>query len=646
MLAVDLNPVPHPHLPSLYFGIPEGTHAAPIDRLPIDLLFVGLGHIDAVAAGEKVLLLAIVFLAGWGMHRLVPSTSEVARFFGGILYAVNPFVYDRLDTGEWYLLLGYALLPWALAALLQLAQGRRSAVWRFAAVATAVGVASAHMFVLLAVLVLLVLLAVLVRGPDRMVRLAAIGAGSAVTCAASLYWLLPVPGLEALWRHVGPAQLRLYGTVPDHTWGLEGAVAGLYGYWNDPDPIKAHLAAWPLITAALIALALSGLAHRRRDPVAWAVAAAAAFGFLLALGGRGPVTGALYRAALDHVAVFRSFREPQKGVALLAFGYAYLAGAGVGELRSHVRVGRRRWRTAALAATVLLLPLIAGYREFGGLWGNLSMSTYPASWSRARALLGHEAADSRTLVLPWHAYFALNFAGHRVVANPAASYFDTPVLVSRSVGEGSAAEDSSDPLDRAVSGLLAGGARRRDLGSCLAALGVSHVLLPKQADWRRYSFLNTQRDLVLERAWGDLLVYRNTHPTALALQVDHRGTSPCDTRVTPLPTRVVDPGRIELTRPVPRDRLVALAVSPGPGWTMNGRRGRLLAGAIPTFRTSSTTATFVASTSRIVRRNELIGVIALVALGLLKSLLVAFERLRGGTRAASNPRAPSDAAGF
>jgi len=577
-----------------------------------------------------------VFLAGWGMHRLVPSTSEVARFFGGILYAVNPFVYDRLDTGQWYLLLGYALLPWAFAALLPLAEGRRSAAWRFAALATAVGVASAHMFALLAVLVFFVSLGVLARGPRRIVRLSAIGAGSALTCAASLYWLLPVPGLDALWRHIGPAQLRVYGTVSDHRWGIEGAVAGLYGYWNDADPIKAHLAAWPLITAALIALALWGLAHRRHDPIAWTVAAAAAFGFLLALGGRGPITGALYRTALDHIALLRSFREPQKGVALLAFGYAYLGGAAAGELRGHIGGLQWRRRAPALAAALLLLPLIGGYREFDGLWGKLSTSAYPRSWSEARTLLGREAPGSRTLVLPWHGYFALTFAGHRVVANPATSYFDTPVLVSRSVGEGAAANDTSDPLDGEVSRLLADGRHRRDLGACLATLGVSHILLPEQADWRRYSFLSSQHDLVLERRWSDLLLYRNTHPTGLALQVERSAASPCNTRVNPLATRIVDPGRIELTRPALRDRLVALAVPPGPGWTMDGRAGRLLAGAIPVFRTRAAAgATFVASSSKIVRRNELIGLVALIALALVRSLLAATERSR---RRAGRPR--------
>ncbi len=642
VLAVDLAPVPHPHLASDYWGIPAGTHSGPISRLPIDLLLVALGHVNAVAIGEKALLLAIVFLAGWGMHRLVPSTSDVARFFGGFLYAVNPFVYDRLGTGQWYLLLGYALLPWAFAALLPLAEGRRSAAWRFAALATAVGVASAHMFALLAVLVVLVSFAVVARGPQRIARLVAIVAGSALTCAASLYWLLPVPGLEALWRHIGPAQLHLYGTVSDRRWGIEGAVAGLYGYWNDPDPIKAHLAAWPLITAALISLALWGLAHRRHDPIAWVVAAAAVFGFLLALGGRSPITGALYRTALDHFAVLRSFREPQKGVALVAFGYAYLGGAAAGELRGHFRVGWQR-RGPAVVAVLLLLPLIAGYREFGGLWGGLTTSTYPRSWSEARTLLGREAGDSRTLVLPWHAYFALTFANHRVVGNPGTSYFDTPVLVSRSVGEGAAANDSSDPLDREVSRLLASGPHRHNLGACLATLGVSHILLPKQSDWSRYSFLSRQHDVVLERRWSDLLLYRNTHPTALAMQVEHATVNPCTTRSAPLAARLVNPGRIELTKPVAPGRIVALAVSPGPGWTMNGRSGRLLAGAIPVFRTDTATPTFAASATKIVQRNELIGIVALISLGLLKALLAAVEWRRRRTKTAASAEGASAA---
>ena len=143
----------------------------------------------------------------------------------------------------------------------------------------------------------------------------------------------------------------------------------------------------------------------------------------------------------------------------------------------------------------------------------MSTSSYPASWTEARSMLQREASSSNTLFLPWHGYLALSFAHGRVVSNPAPSFFDTPVLASRSVGEGPAAADNSDPRDAAVAALLARGAQLHSLGACLATLGVSHVLVADDADAARYSFLTRQSDLVVERRWTDLVLYRNTHPT-------------------------------------------------------------------------------------------------------------------------------------
>ena len=118
VLAVDLALGPHPTLDTAYWGLPRGTHGGLLSRLPLDALFVALGRVDAVAVGEKVLLVAVVALAGWGMHRLVRVRHASAAWFAGLLYAINPFVYDRLHSGQWFLLLGYALLPHAYGALL------------------------------------------------------------------------------------------------------------------------------------------------------------------------------------------------------------------------------------------------------------------------------------------------------------------------------------------------------------------------------------------------------------------------------------------------------------------------------------------------------------------------------------------------
>ena len=61
-----------------------------------------------------------------------------ARLGAGLLYAVNPFVFDRLYAGQLGLLLGYALLPFAVTALLDGAREPhrvgRAACWAAATV--------------------------------------------------------------------------------------------------------------------------------------------------------------------------------------------------------------------------------------------------------------------------------------------------------------------------------------------------------------------------------------------------------------------------------------------------------------------------------------------------------------------------------
>jgi hypothetical protein len=563
VLAVDLAQTPHPGIPTAYWGIPEGTHIGPPARLPLDAVFAALGEIDAVWLGQKLMLLAIVFLAGLGAHRLVPVRTERARLFAGFLYAVNPFVYDRLYTGQWFLLLGYALLPHAYLAFLRALDGRRRAPLAFGALFLATGIASTHMAVLLLGLCGITLLAHLgrIRRRPRAAR-AALGA-LALGILPSLYWLIPTPGVEDLWRNIGSGQLGLYRTVADPDWGLAPTVAGLYGYWNNVEPIKSHLSAWPLLALTLVLLAAWGGLLRRRDPTTLAVAAAGVCGLLLALGDASFLTRDSYTWALDHFSFLRSFREPQKGVALLVLAYAFLGAIAVDDLL--LNPPRRRAVARLVSALVLALPLLYGYRMLGGLWGDLHTSRFPASWEEANKRLSTEAASSRTLFLPWHGYFALGFAHGRVVANPAPSFFGTPILSSRSVGEGSGIADQSDTVEREVTRLLGG--RHTDFAPCLARLGVSHVLLAKVADWEQYRFLDGRRDLVPERRWPDLVLYRLRSPGGLVMKTEPGRSSGC-AHVTPLALEKHSPVRYTLDVPRPESSKVAIGLPQAGDWKL------------------------------------------------------------------------------
>lgn len=546
--------------------MPESTQGATLARLPLDALFALLGTVGLVGAGQKALLLAIVFLAGYGMHRLAPTPNAAGRLFAGVVYAVNPFVYDRLYAGQWFLLLGYALLPFALAAFVRLARAGARSAWSFALAAVAVGVASAHMFVLLLVACACVGAALVAASPGRRAGTAgALGCGAALAVAGSLYWLVPTPATHELWSRVGNEQLGYYATVGDERWGVEATVAALSGFWNDPDPIRELLPGWQLLALALVLLAAWGLVERRRDGVALGVAAAGLLGFLLALGVSSALTGSAFTLLLERVPAARSFREPQKGVALLALAYAYLGSAGVAALVRGVRSPARR---RALAAVALAVPLLAGYRTFGGLWGTMQTSSFPPSWTEARRVLAAEAAGSRTLFLPWAAYVELWFAGGRLVANPAPQFFDSPMLASKAAAPGPGLSDTTDPVDARVARLLRGGARNPRLGACLAELGVAYVLLAREVGAEEYVYLDRRSDVAVVRRWPELVLYRLREPGGLAMAA--RGATPCRRAVDPLPVRRLSPVRYELERLPRAPARLLLGLPLAAEWSRDG----------------------------------------------------------------------------
>jgi hypothetical protein len=568
VLLPDLNQTPNPGIPSSYWGLAQGTHEGSPARLPLDALFAGLGEIGAVQVGQKLLLVAIVFLAGLGMHRLVRTRSSVAAGFAGLLYAINPFVYDRLDTGQWFLLLGYALIPHAYRAFRSVLEGRPRAPWAFGALFLATAISSTHMAALLALLCVTTLVAWMRRLARLETALTPVLAAIALAVLPSLYWLIPTPGLEAFWSQIGKAQLALYRTLPDPHFGLVVNVAGLYGYWNNDFPIKSYLSVWPLFAFAMPLLAIAGAVVQRRDPTTWGVLAAGVLGFLLALGDASVLTRGAFTWLLDHVSSLRSFREPQKGVALLAFAYAFLGAAAIDDLVTGP--GQRRRTAYALSAVALAFPLIAGYRMLGGLWGDLKLSQFPASWSQADHMLEGRAPQSRTLFLPWHGYFALRFAHDRVVGNLAPTFFHTPILASRSVGDEPGINDTADPTESYVRSLLSRGASVRRFGACLAPLGVQYVLLAKEADWRRYAFLDRRSDVAVVRRWPDLVLYRLGTPAGLAMAApDHaRG---CSTGLRPLPVEKLSPVRYRISAAPPRVSSVVIGLPQPRHWRLEGR---------------------------------------------------------------------------
>jgi hypothetical protein len=463
-------------------------------------------------------LAAFFPLAAYSMSRLVGG-SLWCRVGAATLYAVNPFVFNRVFVGHIPLLIGYALLPLATrSALTARSAGRLGALapalwW---AVLTALSVHFCWIYGVVMVVVACSSRREIVRG----VRWLAINlAAFAISCA---YLVLPQFG-TSLPLTISQGSLANFRTAADPHLGLLTNVIGLYGFWRaGPGPVlpKNDLSGWPLILLALVLIAAAGayaMVVSRRDDLeddlrprrmAGVLLAIGALGILLAMGDQGP-TGGLFRLAYDHVPFFNIMREPEKFLMLYAMAFAVFFGRGVQALMERSTNYRRASQCAIGVLLCIGLPLSYTPTIFGGLDGQIALSQLPSSWAKADALMG--AGAGKILALPWHQYLEYSFTDDRVIANAAQSSFTRDVIAGDNLQVAQFETNSTSPQSKYLQTLFNDGEQLKDFGALVAPLGVQYVVLAKTADWSSYKWLTQQKDLHLVMTTKSLDVWRNSN---------------------------------------------------------------------------------------------------------------------------------------
>ncbi|HSO53077.1 MAG TPA: hypothetical protein VL330_10065, partial [Actinomycetes bacterium] len=121
VLTYDMVFVPRLELTRGLLGLDTAVARA----VPADLLVALASRLVPADLVQKLVLAGVFAGAAAGAARLVPSRSLAARAAAAVLYAWNPFIYERLLMGHWGLLVSYAALPWAARAALDLRAGKR-----------------------------------------------------------------------------------------------------------------------------------------------------------------------------------------------------------------------------------------------------------------------------------------------------------------------------------------------------------------------------------------------------------------------------------------------------------------------------------------------------------------------------------------
>jgi hypothetical protein len=369
-------------------GVPRGV--------PSELVVAVLGRVIPTGWLQDLVLLAIVVAGAWGAARLAPTSSRVAAVAAATAYGWSPYLHERLLLGQWALLVGWAVLPWAVRSALAWRAGGAAWPTVLALSVAALGGANA---------LLLVGLAVVLCGPF----LRSVGA-----CAVlSLPWAVPALLQETV---AGDARgVAAFAANSDTPFGVLGSLLTGGGVWaRDAVPDGRSLGSW--IALAVLLVALTGLPalHRR---MGLRLTAVALVGLGIALLGVVPVADAVLRWAVVHVPAAGLLRDGQKWVAPLVL---LVSAAFACAVEAALVPGRPR---VLLAGVAVLAPLAALPAAAWGEGHRLRSSHYPADWESVT-----RQADGVVLVLPWTLYRAYPWTHGTTVLDPATKLLRRPVV--------------------------------------------------------------------------------------------------------------------------------------------------------------------------------------------------------------------------
>jgi hypothetical protein len=364
-----------------------------------------LGQSLAVVAGQLVgldtvvrffLVLAFVAL-GAGAGRLAGTNgSRVAAAVAGMAAVWNPFVWARLQQGEWLTVVAFAALPWIVIHL------RADHRWRLARATLFAGLAGAAGWSI--ALPTLVVVAIVTRRFRAAIPAVLVLVGSIV------------PAVLAAGSFVSdPAAFEALSAVPDLRTGLLTSIITGGAHWNAAVVAESR-DTWPVALLALVvtAGAIYGAGRWRESPRLlhdWRARSGLALAGLVGLVGVVAMTTAAGRAVvagaselLPWVAIVRSSTNLlAPWVLLLAIGLGHLSWRTVSWLRrdalrgTHVaarRLTAHGMAALGIAVVVLMLP----DPQFGERLPE--PEAVPPSWSLAAEIVNEDPATGSVLLVP------------------------------------------------------------------------------------------------------------------------------------------------------------------------------------------------------------------------------------------------------
>jgi hypothetical protein len=463
---------------------------------PLDVLLWLLSQLLPGDVIQKIVLFAILLLSGVGMHLFVREITshnsnariyDFAAYFAGLFYMINPFIYARLMAGQWLVLLGYALLPFLVRALLRLLYrpslrtGIWVVVWTFATMTVSVHF-SGVVLVLYALFLIVAAVEYWKKRRELWQYVWRLLVAGLVALALSSYWIIPAmlgSGVGEIAARADETQFSAFATHGGPL-GQVGEVLRLQGFWAEPRELfvlpQNVMPLWGVLMLLVWIFVVVGAVKLwgANRPFAILMIGCVVVGTVLA-------TSPLVQWLSQILPLLGGYREPHKFTVLVVLGFSVLAAFGA---LAFVRRRKRRkgWAVACLGLPLLITPIM-----LWGAGGQLRPVDYPGEWYTLNEELKSNVVEGKkVLFLPWHMYAPYSFSAGRIIANPAEKFFEVPVIVSDDPEFANVAPNVHDPVRRQLANLVQ---NPHNVSRQLQDIGISHVVLAKEQDWQEYDFL-------------------------------------------------------------------------------------------------------------------------------------------------------------
>ena len=433
VLYRDFVTVPVPVLNAAAFGAGGAPRA-----VPLDLVTAAASWLVPSWLVQKALLVAPLLLAGSGVSFLLRHRGPAATITGSALALWNPYVAQRLLLGQSPTLLGYAMIPWLIAAV----RSKRSRGWRVALVALAALPAALTPIGAVMALLTVIVASASVNLPtqptpptSRRRVLADAGLLAVPVLVLCLPWILA--GLHDPARGATPSGAAAFAVAADSPAGVVGSILTLGGVWAP----AAHLASRATVTAlvaevVLLVVAFWGWRGLRRDPglrraadLALAAYAGVVCVVLLVAGPALPLWRSVQVA--PGVAMFRDTHRLLGFAAMSVSMLCAVAAAQVIPAMARLGGPGRRLPSAAAVVALVGIGILSAPDLAARLHTVLNPVAFPAQWAQVVATVDGPPAGGSVLILPWQPFRQTPWAGPQPFLDPLPRALSVDVVSAR-----------------------------------------------------------------------------------------------------------------------------------------------------------------------------------------------------------------------